>query len=487
MSETTSHDASKDKFINPGDPAVDAEVDRALAGVDVDHLLGTDGTGEALVEGKRLRGLQSGAVVQINLQKDEVLIELSGKAQGVARFSLFPEEPKLRDVVEVNVEQFDGRQGVYLCTPKGVASSNTDWDSLSVGTVVEGVVNGMNKGGLEVKVGNLRAFLPAGQVDLEFHKDISIFLSQKITVEVTQIDKENHRLVVSRRKILERDRAEKRDRLLNELVEGETRQGTVRSLVDYGAFVDLGGLDGLIHVSELAYNRHVKPSDVVNVGDIVEVKVLKFDKATGKVSLSLKQARPDPWKDIETKYPVGTKVTARVVKIESFGAFIEVEEGVQGLLPLSEMSWQRIRNPSQVVQVSQTIPLVVLAVDAGARRMTFSLKQASPDPWAEASAKYPKHSIHEGKVLRTAEFGAFIELEPNVEGLAHISELADRRVAKVEDVVKPGDTVKVRVLDVDVPQRRMSLSLKQTDGSYTPPAPRPAKVRKVPLRGGLDF
>ncbi|MFT3788722.1 MAG: S1 RNA-binding domain-containing protein [Tepidisphaeraceae bacterium] len=481
-------DPQKEKYLPPTDPSVTQQVEDALSGLDVDAMVADAGRGQSMT---KLRGLQSGIVERINLQKDEVFINLGGKAQGVMPFSQFEAEPRVRDVVEVMIERFDPREGLYICAKKGAAQSSTDWDSLSVGAVVEGLVNGMNKGGLEVKIGqNIRAFMPLGQIDIEFHKDVSVFLSQRLTVEITQLEKESKRCVVSRRKVLERERAELKEKLSKEIEEGQTRSGTVRSVTDFGAFVDLGGMDGLIHISEMTYNRQLKPKDIVNVGDKVEVKILKFDRTTGKVALSLKQSMNDPWKDVDSKYPVGTKVTARVVKLENFGAFIEVEDGVQGLLPLSEMSWQRIRNPKDVVQIGQTIPLVVIAVDPAARRMTFSLKQATPDPWSEANGKYPKHSIHEGTVLRLAEFGAFIELEKNVEGLAHVSELADRRVGKPADVVKVGDKVKVRVLDVDPAQRRISLSLRQTDGSFTaPPEPvkKPEKKRKIPLRGGLDF
>ena len=481
--------ADKEKYTPPVDPAVQSQIDSALEGVNLDSLYGFDKPGSNEPQATKIRGMQTGAVLRIDVPKDEVLVELTGKMQGVARFSQFLAEPKLRDVVEVNVERFDPREGLYICTPKGAASTNTDWDSLSVGSVVEGVVNGMNKGGLEVKIGQLRAFMPAGQVDLEFHKDLSVFLSQKLPLEVTQIDRESKRLVVSRRKILERERSAAREKMMGQIAEGQTLTGTIRNVMDFGAFVDLGGLDGLIHISEMTYNRQLKPADIVKVGDKVEVKVIKFDKETGKVGLSLKASMSDPWKDIETKYPVGEKVTARVVKIENFGAFIEVEEGVQGLLPLSEMSWQRIRNPNQVVQVGQTIPLVVIAVDAANRRMTFSFKQATGDPWADAAAQFPKHSVHEGKVARLAEFGAFVELAANVDGLVHISEMANQRIRTPGDVVKVGDTVKVRVLDTDIANRRISLSMKQADETFVPP-PEVKKVdkkRKVPLRGGLDF
>ena len=491
MSEQHSADKTddKEKFTPPTDPAVQAQLDE-LGDVNLDNLYGFDKPGAAEQTNLKIRGMQTGSVLRIDVPKDEVLVELTGKMQGIARFSQFLSEPKLRDVVEVNVERFDPREGLYICTPKGAASQNTDWDSLSVGSIVEGVVNGMNKGGLEIKIGNLRGFMPLGQIDIEFHKDVSVFLAQKLTVEVTQVDRESHRLVVSRRKIIEREREANREKMLEQVAEGQTLTGTVRNVMDFGAFVDLGGLDGLIHISEMTYNRQLRPSDIVKVGDKVEVKIIKFDKESGKIGLSLKASMTDPWKDIEAKYPVGEKVTARVVKLESFGAFIEVEEGIQGLLPLSEMSWQRIRHPSAVVSIGQTIPLVVIAVDAQNRKMTFSSKQAAGDPWSDAAAQYPKHSVHEGKVVRLAEFGAFVELAPNVDGLVHISEMSNQRIRTPGDVAKVGDAVKVRVLDTDIGQRRISLSMKNADETFVPPpeaVKRPEKKRKIPLRGGLDF
>ena len=214
---------------------------------------------------------------------------------------------------------------------------------------------------------------------------------------------------------------------MQELADGQIRRGTVRSVMDFGAFVDLGGVDGLIHVSEMSHRRGVKPSDFVKVGDIVDVKIIKFDKETGKLSLSLKQAMPDPWIGAETKYAVGHAVTGRVRKVENFGAFIEVEEGIEGLLPVSEMSWQRIRHPRDVVKDGDTIKLVVLAIDPTAKRLTFSLKQAGPDPWKTVEATTTRSTWSStGKVTRVVDFGAFVELEPGLEGLVHISELADQ-------------------------------------------------------------
>jgi small subunit ribosomal protein S1 len=356
----------------------------------------------------------------------------------------------------------------------------------------------MNKGGLELQVKPMRAFMPAGQVNLYFEKDISVYLGQKLVVEVTQADALTHNLVVSRRNVLEREKEEAKKKLMEEIQVGDNRRGTVRSVMDFGAFVDLGGADGLVHVSEMSYKRIGHPSEIVKVGDQVDVKILKADKETGKLSLSMRQAMPDPWADLGNKYPEGAAVTGRVARVENFGAFIELEEGVEGLLPVSEISWQRIRSPKDVVKVGDTLRLVVLNIDPTQRKLTFSLKQAGPDPWKESADKYEQNSIVTGKVTRVVDFGAFIELEPGLEGLAHISELSERRVRTAAEAVKPGQEVKVRILEIDAEARRISLSLKRAaaitstvDTSTATPAAESAEPqkpkKKKELKGGLDW
>ncbi len=277
-----------------------------------------------------------------------------------------------------------------------------------------------------------------------------------------------------------------------ELAEGQTRRGTVRNVMDFGAFVDLGGVDGLLHVSEMSYRRGRAPSEFVKVGDIVDVKIIKLDKETGKLSLSLKASMPDPWLNADTKFPVGTSLTGRVTRIEPFGAFVEVEEGLEGLLPVSEISWQRIGRPSDVVKEDELVKLVVISLDPVQKRMSLSLKQAGPNPWASAKEKYAVETVVDGKVTRVAEFGAFVELEPGLEGLVHISELAENRVRAAGDVVKPGQDVRVRVLEVDPQARRISLSIRKAfeaaPASAPAPDAKPVKKKKRPeLRGGLDW
>lgn len=487
-------DAYKEKFRPGTDPSLDSEVEAALGGMSMDQILAqSPQPQESSQQSDAAAGnTRKGKVIRIGA--DEVFIDLGGKSQAMAPLVQFT-EVKVGDEFEFTVDHFDTRQGVLLVNRKGVITSNASWDNLDVGSIVEGMVTGMNKGGLELEIKGMRAFMPAGQVDLYFQKDISTFLGQKILAEVTQLDREKRNLVVSRRRILEREKEEHRQKTLAELAEGQLRRGVVRSVTDFGAFVDLGGVDGLIHVSEMSHRRGRKPSEFVKVGDLVEAKVIKMDPQTGKISLSLKQASADPWVGADTKYAVGTPVTGRVTRIEPFGVFIEVEEGLEGLLPVSEMSWQRIRHPSDLVKVGDTIKLVVISLDPEARKLSFSLKQAGPNPWATAKEKYPLDSVVTGNVTRLVDFGAFVELEPGLEGLVHISELAGHRVKTVGDVVKAGQEIKARVMEVDPNARRISLSIRRaTETAPAPattaatPAPAPAKKKKRPeLKGGLDW
>jgi small subunit ribosomal protein S1 len=482
----------KEKFRPDQDPALDREVEAALGGLSVDQLIAQGPQQPAAPTGgdAEQNSIKRGKVISIG--SDEVFVDIGGKTQAMAPLSQFT-EVKIGDEFDFVIDRFDEREGVLLLNRKGVLSSNVSWDNLGVGTIVEGMVTGMNKGGLEMEIKGMRAFMPSGQVDLFYNRDISVFIGQKMIAEVTQLDKQAHNIVVSRRRILEREREEHRQKTMAELAEGQMRKGVVRSVTDFGAFVDLGGVDGMIHISEMTFARGRHPNEFVKVGDLVETKVIKISRETGKISLSLKQAVPDPWTGIETRYAVGMEITGRVTRIEPFGAFIEVEEGLEGLLPVSEMSWQRIRHPSDIVKVGDTIKLVVINIDPHARKMSFSLKQAGPNPWATAKEKYPINSVTTGNVTRIVDFGAFVELEPGLEGLVHISELAPHRVKTVGEIVKQGQEIKARVLEVDPTARRVSLSIRRA--AEPAPAPTPAaapaapasKKKKKELRGGLDW
>ncbi|HEX8911554.1 MAG TPA: S1 RNA-binding domain-containing protein, partial [Humisphaera sp.] len=426
MAEEAKVDQLKEKF-RPDESALDQEVDAALSGVAVDQLYGFDkpqpaapapaGGGDAPAnEGPREIGgkqVRRGTIVSIG--KDDAFVELGGKSQGIVPLIQFAEPPAVGQEQEFLVDRYDDKEGVIVLSVKGAAAANVSWENLEVGQTVEGLVTGMNKGGLELEVKGMRAFMPAGQIDLYFHKDISVFLGQRLTAEVTKFERAAKNMVLSRRNILEREKEEKKKETMKDLAVGQMRRGTVRSVMDFGAFVDLGGVDGLIHVSEMSHRRGVKPSDFVKEGDVVDVKVIKMDPGSGKISLSLKQAMPDPWVGIENRYTVGTQITGRVAKVENFGAFIEVEEGIEGLLPVSEISYTRIRHPADVVKVGDTIKLSVLRLEPASKKLTFSLKAAGPDPWKDAKDKYAPGTNVTGKVTRVVDFGAFIEVETGLE------------------------------------------------------------------------
>ena len=482
-------DEYKEKFRPDVDAALDREIEAALADVPVEQLYGFDKPrAESQQSAHEPGGARRGKVVSIG--RDDVFVDLGGKSQGICSLMQF-DTVKIGDEFDFIVDRYDEREGLLILNRKGVVATNVSWENLEAGQIVEGTVTGVNKGGLEVDVKGMRAFMPAGQVDLYFQKDISTLVGQRVAAEVMQFDRSARNLVLSRKALLERQREEARQKLLEELAEGQTRRGVVRSVTDYGAFVDIGGMDGLLHVSEMSHRRGRHPSEFVKVGDLVDVKIIKLDKESGKMSLSLKQAMPDPWANVETRYPVGTTVTGRVTRVEPFGAFVEVEEGLEGLLPVSEMSWQRIRHPADVVKAGDTIKLVVIATDPSQQRMTFSLKQAGPDPWSQVKEKYAVDTVVAGKVTRVVDFGAFVELEPGLEALVHISELAPHRVKAASDVVKPGQEIQARVLEIDKDARRMALSIRRANepavAAPAAPAATGKKKKKPELRGGLDW
>ena len=482
-------DDYKEKY-RPTDQ-LDAQIDNELGDLSLDSLYGFDKP-KPQSDAPQTRGMRHGRVMSINAKDDEVFVDFGGKSQGIAKLSQFETEPKVGDEMDFAVERYDPAEGLLILTKKGAAAQNVTWENLEVGQIVEGVVTGVNKGGLELQIKGMRAFMPSGQVDIYFQPDLNSFLNQKLKAEVTQFDPHAKNIILSRRNILEREKEEMKAKLMQELAEGQVRRGTIRSVMDYGAFVDLGGIDGLLHVSEITHRRGIKPSEFVKVGDVVDVKVIRIDKETGKLSLSLKQMMADPWVGAENKYSVGTPITGRVSKVENFGAFIEVEEGVEGLLPVSEMSYQRIKHPSEIVKEGDTLRLVVISLEAANKRISFSLKQAGPDPWKTIEERYARDMTVSGTVTRTADFGAFVELEPGLEGLVHISELSNQRVRNVTDVAKVGDAIQVRVLEIDKEARRISLSMKRASEaapatSAAAPQAQQSKKKRPQLRGGLDF
>lgn len=460
--------------------------------------------------------LRSGKVIQV--ASDGIYFDFGSKTQGYASLEMWEGPmPAVGDTCEVEIKEFDKGNNLLLCSTMG-AAVRANWNSLREGQVVEVRVVAVNKGGLEVEFNGIKGFMPAGQVSLERMEDFDPLIGKTLRAKVLEIRRRERSAVLSAKSIQIEERAEARKKLLAELAEGQTREGTVRQLMIFGAFVDLGGLDGLIHISDLSYSRIKDPSEVVKVGDKVTVKVLKIDldhtdkRGEPRISLGLKQILTDPWELIGQQIFEGVETTGKVTRLAAFGAFCELIPGVEGLIPISEMSYlQRIRHPSDIVKEGEMVRVKVLSMDLEKRRISLSLKQLSADPWSLAPARYPEGSIQTGKVLRMAAFGAFVELEPGVEGMVHISELSHDRVRSVGDVVREGQEVKCKVLEVDVERKRISLSIK--DAVEPPPTPlitmpvrpvprtplitppaasvpaaptQPAKERKV-RRGGLSF
>src|SRR5436305_1047378 len=341
------------------------------------------------------------------------------------------------------------------------------WDDIDKAyndkALIKGYVVDRVKGGLSVDVGGVRAFLPGSQVDLKPVRNLDGYKGQEIDVRVIKLNKKRGNIVVSRKQLLEEEQAEKRSKTLEHLEEGSVLTGTVKNLTDYGAFVDLGGIDGLLHITDMSWGRLTHPRDLVNVGDEIHVKVLKFDKEKQRVSLGFKQLTPDPWLDAAERYPVSARVRGRVLSVTDYGAFVELEQGIEGLVHVSEMTWsKRIKHPSKLVNVGDQVETVVLNVNPQERRISLGMRQLAPNSWDALHDKYPVGATVEGRVRNLTDFGAFIEIEDGIDGLVHVSNLSwTKRVKHPSEVLKKGDRVKAVVLAIEPDKRRLSLGVKQ--------------------------
>ncbi|MBN1345596.1 MAG: S1 RNA-binding domain-containing protein [Phycisphaerae bacterium] len=479
------------------DVDLDKAVEEALTGISEADIAG------ATVELPKSEEPTAGAIVTgriANVGSKDVLIDLGSKSFASMLLAELDkdEECAVGDSIEVMITGEDNRGGLLTASRRKAKQAGVLRD-MKVGAMVEGHVTGMNKGGLEVVIEGLRAFIPASQVDLRFMKDISQLIGETIRAEVTkfELDDEHPNIVLSRRRWLLREEAERKEQLFTELEAGQTHRGKVRSVTDYGAFVDIGGVDGLLHIRDMSWGHVTKAEDVVSVGGEIDVKVLKVDRKRKKVSLSLKQTIGNPWDTAAEKYQPGTKLQGRVVRMATFGAFIELEPGVDGLLPVSEMSWtRRVRHPSEIVKEGDVVEVSVLHFDDEKKRISLSLKSLSEDPWTDVEEKYGVGSTIKGKVVRTTDFGAFVSLEDGIDGLVHISEIAEERIRAVTDKVNPGDEVEVRVLGVDTEAKKISLSMRQppaepsSEDIAKATAERAAVAKKKPSkpkRGGITF
>jgi len=407
-----------------------------------------------------------GTVVQVN--PDSVVVDVGGKSEGLIPISEFTNEAgqvktdiKVGDQFDVLIERTENENGL-ISLSKEKADRQKIWNALEEGAVVEGRILSRIKGGLSVDIG-VNAFLPGSQVDLRPVRNLDKMLGETYEFKIIKLNKRRGNIVLSRRVLLEEQRESMRGDTLKMLEEGQVVEGTVKNLTDYGAFIDLGGIDGLLHITDMSWGRVTHPSDILNVGDKINVKVLKFDRDKERVSLGLKQIAPDPWLDVEAKFPVGKKVTGKVVSLTDYGAFIELEEGVEGLIHVSEMSWtKRIKHPNKVLSIGDEVESVVLALDIPNRRISLGLKQVEPNPWEVVGEKFPIGTIIEGQVKNITDFGIFVGVDEGIDGLVHISDLSwTKRVKHPSELYKKGDVVRAVVLNIDRENERFSLGVKQ--------------------------
>jgi len=422
---------------------------------------------EESVRSVRPGGVVRGRVVAIT--RDQVTVDIGYKSEGQIPIQEFLDHEgnvtiNEGDEIDVYFDADEGESGVLLSRAK--AEQFKVWRDIEEAFqhegVVEGVIIGKVKGGLKVDVG-VPAFLPGSHADLRPARNLDRFIGQRTQFAVLKFNRVRGNVVVSRRAVMERERQQLKEETLKVLEEGVIIEGIVKNITDYGAFVDLGGIDGLLHVTDMSWGRVNRPSDVVNVGDRVKVVVLKYDPERGRVSLGMKQIMPDPWANVAERYPLGVRVHGKVVSLADYGAFVELERGIEGLVHVSEMSWtKRVTHPSKVVEVGADVDVVVLDVDAANRRISLGLKQAEPNPWEMVRINHPIGSRVQGPVKNITDFGVFVGIEEGIDGLVHISDMHwTKKIRHPSELFKKGDEVQAVVLDIDVGNERISLGIKQ--------------------------
>src|SRR5437773_1369772 len=409
----------------------------------------------------------------INVVGDDVWIDVGYKSEGVIPLNEWYDEgadkvvpPQPGDEIQVLLDAVEDESGAIVLSYRK-AKRQKEWEDVIAkhkeGDVVAGTVTRKIKGGLLVNIG-VNVFLPASQVDIRRPPDIADYIGKTIECKILKIDEARRNIVVSGRKLIEDQRIQMKEKLLGEIEPGQIRKGVVKNIAEFGAFVDLGGIDGLLHISEMSWTKRINhPSELVSIGDQIEVQVLNINKDKQEISLGIKQVQPNPWDKVAERYPQGTLIEGVVRNLTNYGAFIEIEEGIDGLLHVSDMSWVRkVAHPSDVVQKGEKVTCIVLNVDQERKRIALGLKQMNNDPWeGDIPGRHKPSELKKGKVTKLTNFGVFIELEPGLEGLLHISELADHTVDSPEAVAKVGDEVEVKVLRVDAADRKIGLSRKR--------------------------
>jgi small subunit ribosomal protein S1 len=420
---------------------------------------------------------EEGSVVKgkvIAVENGQAIIDIGFKVEGRIDIKEFatpgkPAEIAVGDVVEVFLDRVENARGEAAIS-REKARREEAWDLLEKANEtearVEGAIFGRVKGGFTVDLGGAVAFLPGSQIDVRPVRDVGPLMGVLQPFQILKMDRRRGNIVVSRRAVLEESRAEQRAEIVAKIKEGDIVDGVVKNVTDYGAFVDLGGVDGLLHVTDMAWRRVNHPSEILSIGETIKVQVIRVNKETQRISLGMKQLMSDPWESVETKYPVGAKFTGRVTNITDYGAFVELEPGVEGLVHVSEMSWtKKNAHPGKIVSTSQEVEVMVLDVDPAKRRVSLGLKQCMPNPWDSFAEHFPAGTEIEGEVKNITEFGLFIGLEGDIDGMVHLSDLSwDRSGEEAMQAFKKGDMVKAVVLDVDTEKERISLGIKQLGG-----------------------
>ncbi len=452
------------------DTELNAEIEALMADISE--------TGLATMEGEQtveLNRIVAGKVVRI--ADDNVVIDVGFKSEGIIPLSEWEEgedPPQLNDTIQVLVEDLEDGTGIthdpfgMIVLSKRKAEKIIAWQEMmktvEEGQVVTGTVMRKIKGGLLVDIG-VNVFLPASQVDIRRPADIGDYIGRTVQCEVLKIDEARRNIVVSRRSLIEKQRQEDRDRLIKELEVGQLRKGIVKNIADFGAFVDLGGIDGLLHIIDMSWSRIGHPSEVVAIDEEIEVMILSIDHEKGKIALGLKQKSPSPWENVEERYPVGSKVTGQVVNVMSYGAFVKLEVGIEGLVHISEMSWtKRVNHPNELVQIGDEIEVVVLGIDKKKQEISLGMKQTQDNPWKNVAERYAVESLVKGKVRNLTNYGAFIELEEGIDGLLHVSDMSwTRKISHPSELLEKGQDIECKVISVDQERRRIALGLKQMD------------------------
>jgi len=429
------------------------------------------GTLAALYE-ETFRNFEEGSIIEgrvVAISKDKVVVDIGYKSEGIIPTDQFSNEElqalKVNDRMQVYIEEREDAEG-NLILSKEKADKMKVWEELEKSykeeKVVEGRILSRIKGGMMVDIG-VKAFLPGSQIDLHPIRDLDSLVGKSFPLKIIKINHRRGNVVVSRRVLLEESRDKKRQTTLSTLKEGQAIQGTVKNITDYGAFIDLGGIDGLLHITDMSWGRVGHPSELFVVGDKVEVIVLKYDRETGRISLGSKQKTNDPWTNVAARYPVNSRVRGKVVSLTDYGAFVELEPGIEGLVHVSEMSWtHEVRHPSRVVSVGDQVEAAVLNVDPASRKISLGMKQTAPNPWDMVETKYPSGTRIEGKVKSLTDFGAFIGLDEGIDGLIHISDMSwTKHIKHPSELFKKGQKVEAVVLRIDKEKERLSLGYKQ--------------------------